>query len=213
MSLPLRSRALLVAAAVALAAALALPVWRIGLVAPQYPEGLGMVIRLNTITGAQPQDLANINGLNHYIGMKSIEPDAIPELRYMPWVLGALVAGAFVVALVGRRRALVAWLATFLAAGLAGLVDFWKWGYDYGHELDPHAIIKIPGMVYQPPLIGSKQLLNFTAHSWPDIGGVLAGAAFVVGALALWLSRRETTAPSPRRAPRVADRTALAAGR
>ena len=40
-----------------------------------------MLIRINTVTGIKPNDLANINGLNHYIGMKAIEPDAIPELR------------------------------------------------------------------------------------------------------------------------------------
>ncbi|MBV9881026.1 MAG: hypothetical protein JO180_11050 [Gemmatirosa sp.] len=180
-----RSRFLALLAGVLLAGAFAFPLWRISLEAPQYPEGIGMLIRVATVDGVKPNDLHNINGLNHYIGMRAIEPDAIPELRYMPWVLGALVAGAAVVALVGRRTALVAWLATFLAAGLAGLADFWKWGYDYGHELDPHAIIKIPGMVYQPPLVGSKQLLNFTAHSWPDVGGALAGLAFALGVLAL----------------------------
>jgi len=67
------------------------PLWRIQLQAPQYPEGLGMLIRVNTITGIAPTDLNNINGLNHYIGMKAIEPAAIPVLRYMPWVVGALI--------------------------------------------------------------------------------------------------------------------------
>jgi copper chaperone NosL len=31
----------------------------------------------------------------------------------------------------------------------------------------------VPGMAYQPPLIGFKQLLNFGAYSIPDIGGWL----------------------------------------
>jgi hypothetical protein len=26
-------------------------------------------------------------------------------------------------------------------------------------------------MTYQPPIIGSKQLLNFVAHSYPETGG------------------------------------------
>ena len=33
-----------------------------------------------------PTTCSSINGLNHYIGMKAIEPDQIPELRYMPYV-------------------------------------------------------------------------------------------------------------------------------
>jgi copper chaperone NosL len=51
--------------------------------------------------------------------------------------------------------------------GIAGLIDFYMWGYDYGHNLNPRAPIKVPGMSYQPPLIGCKQLLNINACSWP----------------------------------------------
>ena len=68
----------------------------------------------------------------------------------------------------------------FLAVALAGLYDFWRWEYDYGHDLDPTAAIRIPGMSYQPPLIGGKQLLNFHATSWPDVGGWAAIAAVTV---------------------------------
>ena len=58
------------------------------------------------------------------------------------------------------------------------------------HDLDPHAIIRVPDMVYQPPLIGSRVLLNFTAHSWPATGGILAGLAFASGVAALLLAYR-----------------------
>src|SRR4051794_18262136 len=111
MSLSLKSRVLTALAGVLLLGAFAFPLWRIALEAPQYPEGIGMLIRVTTVDGVKPNDLNNINGLNHYIGMKAIEPDAIPELRYMPWILGALAVGALVVALIGRRRPLIAWLA------------------------------------------------------------------------------------------------------
>ena len=198
-ALPPLSRALVALGGLAMLGAYRLPLWRIDLEAPQYPEGIGMLIRLHTVTGVKEQDLDNINGLNHYIGMKAIVPDAIPELRWMPWIVGALAAAALLTALWARRGALLAWLGAFLALGLAGLADFWKWGYEYGHELDPEAIIKIPGMAYQPPLIGSKQLLNFTAHSWPDWGGLLLGAAFALGVAALVVARRaaQRTAASP----------------
>jgi copper chaperone NosL len=108
----------------------------------------------------------------------------------MPWIVAGLAAAGLAAALVGRRWALVTWLGALGVAGVAGLADFWKWGYDYGHDLDPHAIIRIPDMAYQPPLIGSKQLLNFTAHSWPDVGGVLAGLACALGVAALVLAWR-----------------------
>ena len=168
--------------AVALASLLLLtvyvtPLWRIELIAPQYPEGLGLRIWVNQITGLKPNDLNSINGLNHYIGMRPIEPDTIPELRLMPQLLAAAIVAGLLVALIGRRGLLYVWAAGFTLGASAGLGDLWKWGYQYGHQLDPHAAIKVPGMSYQPPMIGSKQLLNFHATSWPDIGGWMALAA------------------------------------
>ena len=185
------SRTLLAVASVLLLGAFVLPLWRIDLVAPQYPEGLGMLIRINTVTGIKPNDLANINGLNHYIGMKPIEPDAIPELRVMPWIVAGLTAFGLVGAALGARRLLYGWLGGFVTLAVVGLIDFWRWEYDYGHNLDfEHAIIKVPGMTYQPPLIGTKQLLNFTAASWPAFGTVCLGVAFALGVAALVITRR-----------------------
>jgi hypothetical protein len=182
------SRLLVGAAALLLAAVYVLPLWHVRLIAPQYPEGLGMHIHLSSLQGATETDLTNINNLNHYIGMKRIETDAIPELAIMPWIVAALVAGGLLVAAVGKRRPLYAWLAAFGLSGVVGLADFWRWEYDYGHNLDmAEAIIKIPGMSYQPPLIGSKQLLNFTATAWPGSGGVAAGLAFALGLTAVVL--------------------------
>ncbi|HET9452797.1 MAG TPA: nitrous oxide reductase accessory protein NosL [Gemmatimonadaceae bacterium] len=166
------------------------PLWSVRLVAPQYPEGIGMLIRLNTIEGMKEHDLNNINSLNHYIGMKAIEPDAIPELQYMPWIVAALIASGVAVAALGRRRLLLAWTAGFALFALAGLADFYRWGYDYGHNLDPDAIIVVPGMSYQPPVLGTKQLLNFHATSLPAIGGIFAGVAFLAAVAALFLSYR-----------------------
>ena len=181
-------------AALSLTGLFFLPLWRVQLVAPQYPEGLGMRISINSIRGATSYDLDNINGLNHYIGMQRISPEAIPELRLMPWILGALIVTGLIAALLRRRRPLYAWFAAFVIASAAGLVDFWRWEYDYGHNIDfEHAIIKIPGMNYQPPLMGVKQLLNFTAVSWPDAGGWLALVAFALATLAVVTALRSAT--------------------
>jgi hypothetical protein len=185
------SRILLAIGSVLLIGVLWAPIWRIHLVAPQYPEGLAMEIRANRVHGHREHDLENINNLNHYIGMKRIETDDIGVLRVMPWVIGGLAVFGLAAALVGRRPLLWAWLGAFGVAGVAGLAAFWWWEYDYGHHLDlEHAIIKVPGMTYQPPLIGEKQLLNFTAASWPAIGALLAVAAFVLGIAALYVTRR-----------------------
>jgi copper chaperone NosL len=184
------SRILLAAAALALLAIYLVPLWRIDLHAPQYPEGLGLRIWVNQITGVKPNDLNSINMLNHYIGMHEISPDDIPELRLMPWMLGGLVTLGVLVAAVGRRGPLIAWLLALGFGAVAGLVDFWMWGYRYGHELDEHAAIKVPGMSYQPPIIGTKQLLNFEAAAWPEAGAWVALAVLAVGVWVLLRERR-----------------------
>ena len=175
------------------------PLWRIDLIAPQYPEGIGLRIWIDRITGLKPNDLNSLNGLNHYIGMRAIIPESIPELRFMPYLLaGAIVAG-LLVALVGRRPLLYTWAVLFILGAVIGLADFWKWGYSYGHDLDPHAAIKVPGMSYQPPVIGSKQLLNFHATSWPGLGGwitILAVGAVATVALLEWRRMRHAASAS-----------------
>jgi len=184
-------------ASLALALAYAFPLWHIALEAPQYPEGIGFYIWAGKLTGEKPQDLRSINGLNHYIGMKPIEPDTIAELRYMPLAIGALILGGLAVAITGRRRLLYVWLGAFVLFALVGLADFWWWEYDYGHNLDPTAAIKVPGMNYQPPLIGAKKLLNFTAHSWPALGGLAIMAGAVVAMAVTWIEVRRARTPVP----------------
>ena len=178
------SRVIILFAALLLAGMYFTPIWEILLDAPQYPERLGMKIHIDGISG----DLNTINGLNHYIGMKVIEPDSIFELKIMPYILGFLILFGVVTAVTGKRMLLYLWFALLVVAGIAGGIDFYLWEYDYGHNIDPNAIIKVPGMNYQPPLIGSKQLLNFTAQSLPDIGAYFA---FAAGALALYVIIRE----------------------
>ena len=182
------SRLSIAAAALLRALTYFLPLWEIALIAPQYPEGLGMEIWINQVRGQHPGDLAKINNLNHYIGMKHIKPESIPELRVMPWIMRVVMILGLVVAIGGRRWMLTAWLTVFLVIAAAGLVDFYLWGYDYGHNLDlENAIIKVPGMTYQPPLIGSKKLLNFEAVSLPGLGGMAAIASVAIGVTVLTL--------------------------
>ncbi|MEJ2502328.1 MAG: nitrous oxide reductase accessory protein NosL, partial [Gemmatimonadota bacterium] len=214
-----RSRVLVLIASLALVTTYFAPLWRIDLEAPQYPEGLGMRIWVNTIDGEGEWDLKKINQLNHYIGMKEIEPESIPELEFMPWLVALLMVGGIATAAVGRRGALYAWVGAFAVAAGGGLVDFWLWNYDYGHDLNPEAAIQIPGMSYQPPIIGSRQILNFTAHSWPGIGGWAAIAAFGLALAALASevlgARRngpETARPGTERASGPSGRASGGAG-
>ncbi len=194
-----RARILLTVASLGLALVFILPLWAVYLHAPQYPEGLGMLIRVNDISGLKPNDLENINNLNHYIGMKRIEPDSINELRIMPYVVAGLIVLGLAAAASGRRLMAKAWVLAFAAVALVGLADFYKWEYDYGHDLDfENAIIKVPGMNYQPPLIGTKQLLNFKATSLPAPGGYVLVFSLALGIVSVILDRgRRASQTSP----------------
>jgi copper chaperone NosL len=179
------SRLILSLGALLLIPAFWLPLWSIRIVAPQYNDGLGMFIGLRDIWGHQQHDIQNINILNHYIGMKPIDPEIVGVLTIMPWVVGFLIVTALVVAAIGKRWLVAGWLVTFAVLGTAGLYEFYSWNVDYGTNLDPMAPIKIPGMVYTPPMLGTKQLLNMSTTSLPSWGTLFIGLAFLAGALAL----------------------------
>lgn len=167
--------------AVMILGVLVFPLWVIALKAPQYPQGLGLLIHVDRIESMAPNDLQNINGLNHYIGMHKIEPDSIHELRYMKYFVIGLAATAALVALIRRRAVLLVWVAIAVVLAGIGMYDFYQWEYRYGHELDSSAAIKVPGMTYQPPMFGTKQLLNFTTTAWPGVGGWMAMIAVGLG--------------------------------
>jgi len=168
------SRIIIAIAALGLAATYFLPVWAIYLLAPQYPEGLSMQIWLTHLSG----QVDIINGLNHYIGMAKINEAMFPEFGFLVYIVGFYITAGLLVALAGKRKWLTAYLVLLALGAVAALVDFYQWGYQYGHNLDPSAPIQVPGLYYQPPLIGHKKLLNFDAYSYPDSGGwvvIIAG--------------------------------------
>jgi copper chaperone NosL len=167
------SRIILLAVMLLFFSALFFPMWRIELWAPQYPEGLVLQLYANRIGG----DVDIINGLNHYIGMKTLHTENFPEFKFLPYIVGVFGLFALAAGLIGKRKMLYGLFVSFATFGILAAVDFYRWNYQYGHDLDPNAAIRVPGMAYQPPLIGYKQLLNFGAYSIPDIGGWLLIAA------------------------------------
>lgn len=180
-SLSNTNRILILVAGLTLIPAYFTPLWQISLWAPQYPEGLNMKIWIDHLSG----NVDTINGVNHYIGMKHIGEEMFPEFIYLKYIIGGLFALGLVAAWIGKRWSLYGFLALMTFFGLAVLVDMYLWGYDYGHNLDPKAAIKVPDMTYQPPLIGYKELLNFLAYSGPDTGSwiLMGGVALLFVAI------------------------------
>ncbi|MBI1341575.1 MAG: hypothetical protein GC171_01440 [Terrimonas sp.] len=180
--LSVTSRILVAFASGALLAVYFLPAWRIDLFAPQYPEGLSMFIWINKITG----DVDIINGLNHYIGMKHISADMFPEFRFLPYVVGFFIVLGMLASITGNRKLLAAYVLFTVIGGVLVPYDLYRWGYAYGHELDPKAAIQVPGLSYQPPVFGHKRLLNFDAYSFPDVAGWIVFGAGLLAASVLF---------------------------
>ena len=177
---------MLILAGICILSAVYFPIWRIELDAPQYPEGLALLIYANRLGG----EVEIINGLNHYIGMRTLHAEEFIEFKVLPYIIGFFGLWTIIVGLYFKsRKAVLILLITFALFGVLAMYDFWQWEYEYGHNLDPTAAIIVPGMAYQPPLIGFKQLLNFGAFSIPDLGGwlmltggILIGLVYVIEA-------------------------------
>ncbi|MEO6490276.1 MAG: nitrous oxide reductase accessory protein NosL [Ferruginibacter sp.] len=173
----------------ALIPVLFVPLWKIDLVAPQYPEGLMLLIYPDKLSG----NVDIINGLNHYIGMKTLHTADFPEFSFLPYIIGSFAAAFLLVAVLGQKKLLYILCALFVSFGIIAMYDFWRWEYNYGHNLNPEAAIIVPGMAYQPPLIGFKQLLNFGAYSMPNIGGwifLAVGALLLFCTILVWRMNR-----------------------
>lgn len=187
--LSLTSRVLLVAVALALLPSIFLPVWEIGLLAPQYPGGLSVVIYPHTVGG----DLGEVNILNHYIGMQEINADEFPEFMFIPFFILRFLGFAVLAALVGRLPIAAIGYLDFVVFGAVMLFDFKTWLYEYGHNLSPDAPLTMEP--FTPNMLGTTQIANFTVTSYPSAGAILMFIAGALGPVILfweWFRRRKT---------------------
>ncbi len=171
------------------------PLWNITLEAPQYPIPLGMNIHINDFSDMHPYDIKNINLMNHYVGMKYI-PEAIPEFKIFP--IGIILTSilGLIIGLKGNYKLFLGWFILMVALSMAGLYDFYLWEHDYGHDLDPKAIMKFTNpdgtvMGFQPPLFGSKDILNFKAHSYPRLGAMFLALGMALSFFSFFVGKKE----------------------
>ena len=183
-------RAMLLAALVVLLGGAVLPLWRISLVAPQYAEGLSLdMYAYQIVAGNDGQDLAEINTLNHYIGMKPIAQADFLEMKVMPFAIGAFSLLTLRAVVVGRIISLVDLAVLFVYFGAFSMGSFAYRLYSYGHHLDPQAPMKIKP--FMPVVIGSQQIANFVQTSVPLAGTICMAAFLMLLVAALWSSVRE----------------------
>ncbi len=202
-----KSQILMMVGALLLGALYLLPLWKITLLAPQYPEPLGLNIHITHLSdGVQYNDVKNIDLLNHYIGMghlpteenvakKEVEP--FIEFTIFPVVIGIMIVFGLFVAYKGDPKWYLYWLIVMILLGIAGLYDFYMWLYSYGHNLDPNAILKITDPVtgkpmgYQPPFFGYKKILNFEVYSYPALGAYFMATGMFLSFIAYLSGKKE----------------------
>jgi nitrous oxidase accessory protein len=165
-----------------------LPLWEATLHAPQYPGGLSMSAYGHQVTG----DIDEIDGLNHYVGMRAFDPETVPEMRLWPLAL-AVAALAVVVGLlrrwgtIGRLARIYLWL---LPVGVLAMVQFRL--HQYGRDLDPGAALRLDP--FTPWVVGPTKVWNFTTWARPGAGLI----ALMLAAAVVSFGPRLLGRPTPR---------------
>ena len=190
-----KSKILMIIGSLLLLGLFAFPLWNITLEAPQYPIPLGMDIHINKFSDTNEFDIKNINLMNHYVGMQYI-PETIAEFKIFPIVIGFMIFLGVVIGFIGKYKWFLAWFVLMSVLGIAGMYDFYLWEYDYGHNLDPKAIMNFKNpdgsvMGFQPPLFGTKLILNFTAHSYPRSGAYFMFGGMLLTFIAFFVGKKE----------------------
>ncbi|WP_102345061.1 hypothetical protein [Bacillus sp. Marseille-P3661] len=177
------SIAILLTAAALLVVSIFLPWWGMEFFAPQYPEGLNIIVYPYKMEG----EISIINGLNHYIGMKPFSEESFPELSYLPYIIGFMAILIVVVALMRNKKVLYGLVSMFVVGGIVGIYDIHRWLKDYGTDLSPQAPIEVDPFI--PPIIGENTLANFLTNSYFTYGSFLLGIVFLLLIIPIWKER------------------------
>lgn len=176
---------LLGAAAVLLLASMFLPYWKMTLKAPQYPGGLSVEVYINRMTG----DVSEIDGLNHYIGMRPLGEAAQLERAVSMVAVAILVmlvlAAIYVHSPLALLLALPAILWPFIFIG-----DMYYWMRNFGMNLDPTAPLSSSIEPFVPPILGTGKVGQFETVATFEIGLWMAFLAVILILVGLYYQRR-----------------------
>ena len=177
--------ALFAVAAALLVASIFFPWWHMRLNAPQYPQGLELTVYIDHVEG----DIKEIDGLNHYIGMKPLGDAARFERSIALFALVAMVLMIAAVAFTPRK-----WFAPLTLPAMllpvAFLVDMYAWLRYYGNNLDPRAALSGAVEPFTPTLLGHGSIGQFSTDATLLLGFWLACGASLLIILGLHFRRR-----------------------
>jgi copper chaperone NosL len=176
---------LFVAAAVLLIVSIFWPYWRLTLHAPQYPKGLTVQAYLNRLEG----DVGEIDGLNHYIGMRPLNEAAQFEREVSIIGVAALALLILAAIFVHTKWAALLALPALLFPAIF-LADLQFWMANFGRNLDPRAPLSSSIKPFVPPVLFEGRIAQFRTWAEPDTGLYLAIAASLVILVGLFFHRR-----------------------
>ncbi|HWP82511.1 MAG TPA: hypothetical protein VNN76_07640 [Bacteroidota bacterium] len=169
--LRLQSRILIFLGVLFVLPALVLPLWEMRIHTGEFPDGLSLKIFASKFEGAvvgNREDILEINALNHFIGMRSLEEEDFVEFRWMPFALGIVILLGLRVIVFGTMAKLIDLFVFYAYFGLFALWSFYEKLYAYGHNLNPYAVLKVAP--FTPPMFGHEKVGNFDLYGAPEIG-------------------------------------------
>ncbi len=176
---------LFAAAAILLIISIFQPYWSLTLHAPQYPGGLTVQTYLNRLEG----DVDEIDGLNHYIGMRPLNEAAQFE-RSISIIGVAAVALLILAAIFVRTKWVVLLTLPALLFPAIFLADLQYWLANFGQNLDPHAPFSSSIKPFTPPVLLEGKIAQFRTWAEPELGLWLATAAALLILIGLFFHRR-----------------------
>jgi len=175
----------LVAAAVLIIISIFLPYWSLVLHAPQYPQGLVVYAYLNHLEG----DVREIDGLNHYIGMRPLGEAAQFERSISVFAIGALIMLVLAAVFVHSPWSALLTLPAILLP-VVFLGDLYFWLSNFGQNLDPNAALSSAIEPFTPTILGEGLIGQFRTVAFADFGLLMAFAASILILIGLFFQRR-----------------------
>lgn len=162
--------------------------WELRLVAPQFPQGLfiqATSFEIQDSPKTQFNDIREVDGLNHYIGMMSLGDAAKLEMSIaVPAIIVFILLG--VVAVVWKAKWASLLTIPIVLFPFVYLADLAYWLWYAGHNLDPTAAITLES--FTPRVLGTGMIAQFSTVAAFRPGWYIALAAAIICLLAIVLS-------------------------
>jgi hypothetical protein len=179
--------ALLMLAALMLMISIFFPYWSMKMYAPQYPRHLGG-LKVDVYVNHLQGDMREIDALNHYIGLPSLDEGGQLERSISVFAIVALglllMAGVFV-----HNQGAAVLAVPLFGFPLAFVADLWWILYTYGHSIDPTSALGGAIQPFTPPIIGIGKIAQFETEAQFEIGFYLALVSIVITLVGLWFHR------------------------